>query len=229
MQAIVIAVLFATVGAIVVTAVHAQRRAARVRTDALRDHAERRGWSFHPAPGLAAVPNLQRFELFQQGRHRTAANLMAGDHRGFRIAVFDYSYVTGAGKSRKIWRQTVVSVHSVDLDLPAFSIRPEHAFHRIAELFGAQDIDLDGRPEFSRRYLLRGTDETAIRNLFSSAVVDRLERIDRCCAAAHGTILFLWRPGRFARVEEIDERVTEAEDLAARFARSAGARPAGDS
>jgi hypothetical protein len=218
LEALVIVVMSAAVGGIILTAIRASQRQARLRTEALERHARSRGWTFHDRPALNDVPRLGGFELFQQGRKRTVTNLMAGEHRGFRIAVFDYSYVTGAGKSQTTWRQTVVSVHSHALDLPAFSVRPEHTFHRIAELFGAQDIDLDEKPEFSRRYLLRGQDEAAVRSLFTSAAADFLERCDRCCTAGEGSILFLWRPGRRARPEEIEDGIAEAEALAERLA-----------
>ncbi|MEC9473853.1 MAG: hypothetical protein VX584_04130, partial [Actinomycetota bacterium] len=63
-----------------------------------------------------------------------------------------------------------------DLQLPTFVIRPENLFHKIGSTFGYQDIDFDAHPTFSKRYLLRGPDEEAIRNTFTDEFLSSYER-----------------------------------------------------
>ena len=38
-----------------------------------------------------------------------------------------------------------------------FEMRPENLLNKIGAALGRQDIDFDSNPEFSRRYLLRGS------------------------------------------------------------------------
>ena len=47
--------------------------------------------------------------------------------------------------------------------LPDLQMAPENPLYKVAEMFGYQDIDIDSSPEFSRRYVVKGTDEAAIR------------------------------------------------------------------
>jgi hypothetical protein len=224
MEALFVVTLMAVVLGVAAFALRAQTRQRHERTEALHAYARRRGWTFVEKPAAGVVAEMERFELFEQGRDRTIANFMAGADGAFRVAVFDYSFVTGSGKSRTVQRQTVASMHGAGLALPAFSLRPEHMFHRFAQVFGYQDIDLAERPEFSRRFLLRGVDEHAVRAAFSTTVAEFLESRPRCCAAGEGPLLFFWRPGRHARPEEVDELLADATGLATRLTAGMGAR-----
>ena len=85
--------------------------------------------------------------------------------------VFGYSYSTGFGKNRRTTRQSVVLIESETLNLPPFDMRPEHLLHKIGGAFGYQDIDFPGQERFSKKYLLRGRDEAAIRSLFTDEVL----------------------------------------------------------
>jgi hypothetical protein len=61
----------------------------------------------------------------------------------------------------------VISFQSSLLSLPEFELRSENMFHKIGKAFGCQDINFESHPEFSKRYLLRGADEEAVRTFFT--------------------------------------------------------------
>ncbi len=138
-------------------------RKERERTEALRGVAEAAGLSFEPKGDLAAVRSLGEVQLFARGRSGRVTNLMAGRLDAQQVAVFDYRYTTGSGKNQRNHAQTVVLLPSVKRSLPDLQMAPENPVYRLAEAFGFQDIDIDSSPEFSRRYIVRGADEAAIR------------------------------------------------------------------
>jgi hypothetical protein len=187
------------------------------RAHALRAFAEGLGWSFVEEVPFDAVPDLDRFELFSSGRSKKLRNLLASPPGATRALVFDYRYVTGGGKSRRTHQQTVFYATREELDLPAFSLRPEHLLHRFASLLGYQDIDFPRRPEFSMRFLLRGEDEPRIRAAFGEGVLRFFEERLRTCAGGSGSELLFWRPGSFATPEEVEQLIEDGEQLAARF------------
>lgn len=193
------------------------------RTLAMQAAAEGLGWRFEAKPAFAVVPGLERFGLFNQGHSRQTRNLLAGEKDGHRVAVFDYTYVVGAGKSQSVFRQTVVHVHSPGLALPAFVLRPEHIFHKIGEAFGYQDIDLEVDPDFSGRYLLRGQDEAAIRAAFDPMVREFYDRNAKSCTEGAGPDLLFWRSAKVVSPDEVERQVELALALAARFRESTGA------
>ncbi len=108
-----------------------------------------------------------RFALFQDGRRRRIKNVLQGHYDHIEALLFDYRYITGSHLHFRVHRQTVGAFKLVDEELPEFSLRPENVIHKISEAMGYQDIDFDENQAFSSRYLLRGPDEDAIRDLFT--------------------------------------------------------------
>ncbi|HEX2205966.1 MAG TPA: hypothetical protein VHG91_21805 [Longimicrobium sp.] len=210
---VVVAGVFALIGFIIYLAHLQQKR----RTEAMRALAARLGWGFEEKAPLEVVPRPERFELFTTGRNRRIRNFLSGELDGLGAAVFDYTYVTGSGKSTQTWTQTVLYLHAESLDLPSFSLRPENVFHRIAGAFGYQDIDLPHRPDFSRKYLLRGPDEGTVRAAFGDDVVEFYEGRPKCCTEAQGKQVFVWRASRLLRPEEVPGLLDEGRELVARL------------
>ncbi|MCK4820866.1 hypothetical protein KA005_34185, partial [bacterium] len=137
--------------------------------------------------------------------------LERGDSDG-RITIFDYKYTVGSGKSSHTYKQTVVYFQSDDLALPDFALRPERIFHKIGSVFGYQDIDFETSPEFSRHYLLRGVNETAIRNLFGMDVLAYFERekSKKMCVEGNDKHLIYYKSGKLIKPEDIRIELEEA-------------------
>lgn len=108
--------------------------------------------------------------LFERGHGRRVRNALTGQTAGNPVTVMDYQYTIGSGKNSQTHRQTVAIFPEAGGGLPAFELGPENFLHRIGQVFGYQDIDFDEDPEFSKSFLLRGEDETAIRKLFGASV-----------------------------------------------------------
>ncbi len=151
--AVLFAVFFILVG----------RRKARERTEALRRVAETAGFTFQPEADVTDVRALGDVQLFARGHAKRVTNLMTGRSGDQQVAVFDYRYTVGSGKNQHTSTQTVVILPSAKPSLPDLQMAPEHPLYKIAEVFGYQDIDIESSPEFSRRYIVRGADEAAIR------------------------------------------------------------------
>jgi hypothetical protein len=69
-------------------------------------------------------------------------------------------------------RETVGCLVSKRLRLPHFRLSPERPIEKIASTLGARDVDFESHPAFSRSYFLNTNDETAVRALFDSTVLD---------------------------------------------------------
>jgi hypothetical protein len=210
-------VFMALTVAAVVAAIVVARRVSQERADGLRALAAELGWTYLERVDFHAVPDLERFELFKSGRSKRLSNLLTSPAGERRAILFDYKYVTGSGKSSHTHRQTVFYATTDDLTLPPFSLRPENFLHRFAQLFGYQDIDFSGRPEFSRLFLLRGEDEARLRTAFNEEVLRFFEERPGRCAAALGGELLLWIPGKYASPGDAKALIAEGDALALRF------------
>jgi hypothetical protein len=165
----------------------------RKRTEDMRRAAEELGLAFSPVGDPDALKELSGFHLFTQGNSRQIFNVMRGVSDGLEVQIFDYSYTTGGEESLKNATHTVVRFRSPELKLPSFSVRPKSVVHRIASLFGYQDIIVDGHPNFSKNYLLRGRDETAIRALFNEQVLAYYGRGSSLFTEGSGTEFVFYR------------------------------------
>lgn len=212
-------IMLAVGGAVLAGVIAAVVRHQKQRTEGVRQLAGRLGWGFQESVQFSGIPGLDRFELFSQGRARKLRNLVTSPAGDPRIVVFDYTYTTGGGKSRRIHSQTVCYATADHLSLPSFSLRPENFFHRVAGAFGYQDIDLERHPDFSRAFVLRGEDVAGIRDAFTDDVVAFFDSQPGTCAAGIGHEVLLWRPRRLLAPDEWESLVGEALDLVSRFSR----------
>lgn len=106
---------------------------------------------------------LQRFEVARKGRNqRTSLSLLA-DNGMTRICLFDYSFVTGSGKNQTTHHWVVSLCSDERIAAPEIQLKPETLLSRIGSLVGFQDIDIPEAPEFSKAFVVQGTDEERIR------------------------------------------------------------------
>jgi hypothetical protein len=142
------------------------------RAAALEEVASKMGMTFVKEDEWGLRHRLKDFGLFKEGHSRTIFNLMQRKDAFLEeeFNIFDYKYTISANNYQKTFYQTVFFIKSHHLALPEFVLKPENFFHKIASYFGWQDIDFEESPEFSDSYLLRGKDESYIRQIIKEKV-----------------------------------------------------------
>ena len=209
MEPLGIVALIAAGFALVGTIIYLAWRYERKRTEVLRQVATDLGFQFaEDEPSL--MDQFGSLRLFSQGHSKKVRNVLRGAGQNAEVLILDYSYTVGSGKHKSTYRQTAVCLESPDLQVPDFELRPEHLFHRIGGLFGYQDIDFGDYPEFSRKYLLRGPNEAAIRSVFDAAIVAHVESLDRAYVEGHAGQLVFYRHAKRVRPEEVRGLLEEA-------------------
>ncbi|MEZ6192059.1 MAG: hypothetical protein R3C45_12345 [Phycisphaerales bacterium] len=204
-----ILVVIGIIGLIVLVIVLSIRHEKK-RTEALRTFAQANGFSFEDIADSPEVIGLPAIELFNRGHSKRTSNTMRGEIASAAVRVLDYRYTVGSGKNSSTSHQTLVAVSTGDAMLPSFTLAPETFFHKIGQAFGYQDIDIDQFPEFSKRYLLRGGDEAAIRTLFGGRVVDAYMNGLVCNVEVRDGWLFVFKAGKRLKPEEIQPRIESA-------------------
>jgi hypothetical protein len=133
--------------------------------------------------------------------------------------LMDYYFQVGSGKSRRGLRQTLALIFDKQCELPAFVLAPEGFFSRVAQNFGAKDIDFDAYPKFSGMFKLQGDDESAVRALFTPAVIEELERHPGITLEGQGGYVLVFRAGKSIKPENFPQFHEEAQCLAQLFLR----------
>lgn len=135
------------------------------------------------------------------------------------VAVFDYQYSFGK-KFRACLSQTVVWLQRPGSVLPQFAIHPEGRglnADLIAMAFGPTDINFESHPDFSNNCLLRGPDESAIRRLFNTDVLNFFEEHPGLSVEAVGDKLIYYRSNVNSTKTALTSLVNEARELLARL------------
>jgi hypothetical protein len=198
MLTIVVAFLGVAIAVIFITS-----RLEKKRTEALDRTAKQMGLTFYPRGDGSTLASLSGFHLFSQGHAKRIQNLMQGEANHMEVQVFAYQYTTGSGKNSHTSMQTVICFRSTKLDLPEFSLRPENILHKIGSLFGYQDIDFDTHPDFSKHYLLRGSDEEAIHSRFHEEILSFFDEHRGLCTEGRGKQLIFYRTAKQVKPEDI--------------------------
>ena len=149
-----------------------RRRRAEQRTSDLRETAEELDLEFHADGDESLTGRLSGFPIMNIGRKKKLFNLSVAATPEVTLFLFDYSYITGHGKSKRVRRQSVAVAESTDLLFPEFHLRPERRLDAIGSLLGRQDIDFDDHPEFSSTFVLKSDVEQETRDFFDPELLD---------------------------------------------------------
>lgn len=201
----------------------------RKRSDKIQALATRLGFTFRRKATDADKALIVGCQIANAGRgHITSNVLEAAQTDELRMTLFDHVYTVGYGKSSQQYNQTVTRMQSPVLNLPAFALFPETFSAKIGKLFGGTDINFPEAPLFSKKYILRGPDEAAIRSIFNPALLQFLAQQQLPLSIdAGGDTLFVHRTSRRAKPEEIEAYVAEGKQILAKFfeGQRSGGRP----
>ena len=190
----VLVLFFMVIGLVIYVLVRAAQEQQRGERSSVV--AGRMGFSFsaQAEPGLWSL--VEGFCLFSQGRSRRIHNVMHRQIHDIDVTMFDYRYTTQSGKHNHTHHRSVLLFETERLDLPRFTLRPKHFFHRIANALGWQDIVFKAHPVFSESYLLQGQDEERIRYIFDEEALLYYTRHPDLHTEGQGQRLVFCRGGR---------------------------------
>ena len=185
----------------------------RRRVNALKSLADELRWEFAPDGNEKLHQGLSRFHLSSRGATSVLTNLMYGRCDGTDVALFEYEWTQGKQRVR----QTVVWMQRRGTRMTEFALRPENVWRQLGGWPAHDDINFESHPEFSRSYLLRGDDESAIRELFTSDVLDFYERHPGLVTEGSGNKLLYYRDGVVVQPDELRAHLDEALAVRALF------------
>ena len=148
------------------------------RTEAMTAWAQAHGYVFE-GPAQPLIDELQAFKLFNQGRARTAKNMLRGAKEPGAVRICDYQFTTGSGKHQQVHQQTICVLKTPGRQAPHFFVRRQRAlFDALGKVFGGKDIDFEDDPAFSKAYVLQTNgDEQQLRGFMSPGLRDQLTKL----------------------------------------------------
>jgi len=188
----IIFVYIAIIG-IVILVVHTFAVQRRKKIEA---YAKSQGWTFSQAKDKGMQDRYPRFKCLQRGHSRYAYNIMQGNRDGRNITAFDYHYVTGHGKSRRVHNFSALVIQS-PLVLKPLYLRPENIFDRVTDFFGYDDIDFESA-EFSRQFFVKAQDKRWAYDILHQRMIEYLLEAPKFHFQLDSEHVMIWRHKRFS-------------------------------
>ncbi len=149
-------------------------------------------------------------ELFRRGSNHEWRNAFSGSRGGVPFTAFEFRFL-GGGRGRG-WHDTAVMLwERPGMVWHDFVVAPEDPIDKVLQLFGTQDIDFSEDKAFSTGYRLQGSNEAAVRQLFSPAVRAFCLSHPGMYAAAYGHELIWWREESLPDPAYLDQFIAEGD------------------
>lgn len=187
----IVMVILATVGMVLFAFWSAAQR-----RKALAAWAQAHGLAFSPGSDRDMDDRHAHFNCLRKGHSRSARNIMRGELDRLQVVAFDYHYVTGHGKNRRQHRISALIARS-EVPLKHLFIRREHAFDKVTEFFGADDIDFESA-EFSKKFYVKAKDRKWAYAVIHQGMMDYLMRSKKFSTQFDTHEIIVWRSRRFA-------------------------------
>jgi MFS superfamily sulfate permease-like transporter len=167
----------------------------------LRDFAEDHEFAFYPMTARN-VTKYRGFPIEKGARIQFEENILSKYIDQGKLEISDIVLTEGARMAQEDTHITVLHISDLQSGIPDFALEPEQLWTKFSELSFGHDIDFSAHPEFSKRYYLRGDNETAIRNFFTKDLIHFLETHDEIhIESNHGKLLIYARRAKLSAIE----------------------------
>jgi hypothetical protein len=153
---------------------------------------------------LMGFPSVEKFVV------ESESDVLDFTVRGRTFSFADLHCRQGFAESEEAKVISSVFVYLEDSVPPEFVLEPEGFLDDLIEVEGFSDIDFDQFPEFSRKWLLRGPQEQAIRDFFRPPVIHFLEGQDMSLPysiLSDGKVMMVHRQGETLDAEEVNHMI----------------------
>ena len=131
--------------------------------------------------------------------------------------ISDVTFSDGAAFSAETFYTTVM-VLKLNKKMPVFAMEKEGLFEKIFDrviaLTGHKDIDFEMYPNFSKKFLITGTNEAEIRSFFTKELIHFFENKQIYHLESNGEALLIFDKIKLARTDETIALINYSKALA---------------
>ena len=184
----------------------------------LRNLATEKDYQFTPQVDWN-TNDLKKFHFFEIRPIEHKYNSVKGvfDSYGASWEVADITFNEGQAFTAETFNMTMM-VLNLNKKIPVFAMEKEgvlgNIFDKVVAFTGYKDINFEMYPEFSKKFLLMGNNESEIRSFFTEEVINFLENHQIYHIESNGEALFIFNKIKLARTDETIEFIAYAKELA---------------
>ncbi|MGB0779801.1 MAG: SulP family inorganic anion transporter [Flavobacteriaceae bacterium] len=162
---------------------------------------------------------LKKFHFFEIRPIERKSNCLRGSFKDLEVSweISDVTFSDGAAFSAETFYTTVM-VLKLNKKMPVFAMEKEGLFEKIFDrviaLTGHKDIDFEMYPNFSKKFLITGTNEAEIRSFFTKELIHFFENKQIYHLESNGEALLIFDKIKLARTDETITLINYSKALA---------------
>ncbi len=162
---------------------------------------------------------LKKFHFFEIRPIERKSNCLRGSFKDLEVSweISDVTFSDGAAFSAETFYTTVM-VLKLNKKMPVFAMEKEGLFEKIFDrviaLTGHKDIDFEMYPNFSKKFLITGTNEAEIRSFFTKELIQFFENKQIYHLESNGEALLIFDKIKLARTDETIALINYSKALA---------------
>jgi hypothetical protein len=178
-----------------------------------------RGYQFVPSRPKAESQYADTVGMFKMGDSHEWRDEISGVFNSRPFTAFEYQYRTGGIRFRGVYLKAMIHWRVDRASLPHFTLVPAYTYlFRVGRT--PEDVDFPDDKAFSKAYILTGSDQAAVRALFTPAVRAGLVAVPGQFVAAQAQDVFWWQERRLPGPDEFEAFLTEGDRVLNLFAGS---------
>ena len=163
---------------------------------------------------------LKKFNFFEIRPIERKSNCLKGTFKGLDVPweITDVTFSDGAAFTAETFNMTLI-VLKLNKKIPVFTMEKEGVFEKIFDRVmaytGYKDIDFEKYPDFSKKFLIMGNNETEIRSFFTNEIIRFFERHQIYHLESNGEALVIFDKIKLARTDETVAFIDYGKELTA--------------
>ena len=163
---------------------------------------------------------LKKFNFFEIRPIERKSNCLKGTFKGLDVPweITDVTFSDGAAFTAETFNMTLI-VLKLNKKIPVFTMEKEGVFEKIFDRVmaytGYKDIDFEKYPDFSKKFLIMGNNETEIRSFFTNEIIRFFERHQIYHLESNGEALVIFDKIKLARTDETVAFIDYGKELSA--------------
>jgi hypothetical protein len=176
-----------------------------------------RGYEYVPSRSKAETQYAEVVGMFKIGSRHKWRDEISGVFNGRPFTAFEYQYVSGTGRFQSAYNKAMIHWRLDRPSLPHFTVVPASTYlFRIGRT--PEDVDFPDDKAFSKAYILTGSDQAAMRSLFTPELRAALAAMPGLYVAAQAQDVFWWREGRLPGPDDFEAFLNEGDRVLNLFA-----------
>ena len=161
---------------------------------------------------------LKKFHFFEIRPIERKTNCLRGFFSEFNVEweISDVTFNDGEAFSSETFNATVMFL-KINKNIPVFAMEKEgiieKIFDRVIAFTGHKDIDFEMYPDFSKKFLVTGNEETKIRSFFTEGLISFFENKQIYHLESNGEGLIIFDKIKLARTDETIALIDYSKEL----------------